>query len=121
MRADLPDLRVIEHGVVAARDGGIIVAGVQTFRRLPMGLNGSIARRWITPGLGGLSYPSGIWRKLYTQVSNCGLREQAIAKNDDTSGDCGAAKGVAYNQGAPSFLPELDEFDHETRVAPGKQ
>ncbi len=53
LRADLPDLGVIEHGVIAARDGRIVYAGAQS------GFPGDAeaaeridcAERWITPGL----------------------------------------------------------------------
>ena len=45
MRGDLPDLGVIEHGVIAARDGRIVFAGaVPIFRLMPMRPNGSTAR-----------------------------------------------------------------------------
>src|SRR5262245_3064495 len=53
MRGDRPDLGVVEHGVIAARDGRIVFAGARsdfpsdadTAERI------DCAGRWITPGL----------------------------------------------------------------------
>jgi imidazolonepropionase len=53
VRADLPDLGAIEHGVIAARDGRIVFAGAQS--DFPVDADAieriDCAGRWITPGL----------------------------------------------------------------------
>ncbi|MGY3622689.1 imidazolonepropionase [Bradyrhizobium sp. USDA 10063] len=53
MREDLPDLGVIEQGLIAARDGRIVYAGTQS--AFPHDADASeridCAGRWITPGL----------------------------------------------------------------------
>jgi imidazolonepropionase len=53
LRADLPDLGAIEHGVIAARDGRIIFAGPHS--DFPVDADAAeridCAGRWITPGL----------------------------------------------------------------------
>jgi imidazolonepropionase len=53
VRGDLPDLGVVEHGVVAARDGRIVFAGNRD--DFPSGADAAerfdCAGRWITPGL----------------------------------------------------------------------
>src|SRR3569623_2468281 len=53
MRADLPDLGIIEHAVIAARDGRIVYAGAQS--GFSAGADAAeridCAGRWITPGL----------------------------------------------------------------------
>jgi imidazolonepropionase len=53
MRQDLPDLGVIEHGLIAARDGHIIFAGAHS--DFPSDAEAAeridCAGRWITPGL----------------------------------------------------------------------
>src|SRR5262245_17598376 len=53
LRADQPDLGVIEHGVIAARDGRIVFAGNRS--DFPSGADAAeridCAGRWITPGL----------------------------------------------------------------------
>ncbi|MGY3604370.1 MULTISPECIES: imidazolonepropionase [unclassified Bradyrhizobium] len=53
MREDLPDLGVIEHGLIAARDGRIVYAGTQS--DFPRDADATeridCAGRWITPGL----------------------------------------------------------------------
>ena len=73
VRGDLPDLGVIERGVIAARDGRIAFAGARpTFHLMPMRPNGSIAA-------GGGSRPDWsivipIWCSAETAPtsSNCG-------------------------------------------------
>jgi imidazolonepropionase len=53
MREDLPDLGIVEHGLVAARDGRIVYAGTQS--DFPQDADATeridCAGRWITPGL----------------------------------------------------------------------
>lgn len=53
MRGDLPDLGVVENGVIAARDGRIVFAGARS--DLPSDADAAVridcAGRWITPGL----------------------------------------------------------------------
>jgi imidazolonepropionase len=53
MRQDLPDLGVIEHGLIAARDGHIVFAGAHS--DFPSDAEAAeridCAGRWITPGL----------------------------------------------------------------------
>jgi imidazolonepropionase len=53
MRGDLPDLGVVENGVIAARDGRIVFAGARS--DFPSDADAAVridcARRWITPGL----------------------------------------------------------------------
>ena len=53
VRGDRPDLGVIEHGVIAARDGRIVFAGARS--DFPAGADAAeridCAGRWITPGL----------------------------------------------------------------------
>ncbi|MFB9269358.1 imidazolonepropionase [Bradyrhizobium erythrophlei] len=53
LRGDQPDLGIIERGAIAARDGRIVFAGVQS--DLPFGADAveriDCAGRWITPGL----------------------------------------------------------------------
>src|SRR5712672_1838745 len=53
VRGDRPDLGVIEHGVIAARDGRIAFAGARS--DFPSGADAAdridCAGRWITPGL----------------------------------------------------------------------
>ncbi len=53
VRGDLPDLGVIEYGVIAARDGRIVFAGARS--DLPSGADAAeridCEGRWITPGL----------------------------------------------------------------------
>jgi imidazolonepropionase len=53
MRGDLPDLGVIEHGLIAARDGRIAYAGAHS--DFPVNADAAeridCAGRWITPGL----------------------------------------------------------------------
>ncbi len=53
VRADLPDLGAIDHGVIAARDGRIVFAGAQS--DFPVDADAveriNCAGRWITPGL----------------------------------------------------------------------
>jgi imidazolonepropionase len=53
VRGDLPELGVIEHGVIAARDGRIVFAGARS--DFPSGADATeridCAGRWITPGL----------------------------------------------------------------------
>jgi imidazolonepropionase len=53
VRGDRPDLGVIEHGVIAARDGRIVFAGARS--DFPSGADAAeridCAGRWITPGL----------------------------------------------------------------------
>jgi imidazolonepropionase len=53
MRQDLPDLGVIEHGLIAARDGRIVFAGAHS--DFPSDTDAAeridCAGRWITPGL----------------------------------------------------------------------
>jgi imidazolonepropionase len=53
VRADLPDLGTIDHGVIAARDGRIVFAGAQS--DFPVDADAieriDCAGRWITPGL----------------------------------------------------------------------
>src|SRR5260221_7107915 len=53
VRGDRPDLGVIEHGVIAARDGRIVFAGPRS--DFPSGADAAeridCAGRWITPGL----------------------------------------------------------------------
>jgi imidazolonepropionase len=53
MREDLPDLGVIEHGLIAARDGRIVFAGAHS--DFPSDADAAeridCAGRWITPGL----------------------------------------------------------------------
>jgi imidazolonepropionase len=53
VRADLPDLGAIEHGVIAARNGRIVFAGAQS--DFPVDADAveriDCAGRWITPGL----------------------------------------------------------------------
>ncbi|MBO4220891.1 imidazolonepropionase [Bradyrhizobium neotropicale] len=53
MREDLPDLGVIEHGVIAARDGRIVYAGTQSDFQRDADATERIdcAGRWVTPGL----------------------------------------------------------------------
>jgi imidazolonepropionase len=53
MRGDLPDLGVVENGVIAARDGRIVFAGARS--DFPSDADAAVridcAGRWITPGL----------------------------------------------------------------------
>jgi imidazolonepropionase len=53
MREDLPDLGVIEHGLIAARDGSIVFAGARS--DFPSDADAAeridCAGRWVTPGL----------------------------------------------------------------------
>ena len=53
MREDLPDLGVIEHGLIAARDGRIVFAGARS--DVPSDAEAAeridCAGRWVTPGL----------------------------------------------------------------------
>src|SRR5258707_7014626 len=53
VRGDRPDLGVIEHGVIAARDGRIVFAGPRS--DFPSGAEAAeridLAGRWVTPGL----------------------------------------------------------------------
>ncbi|MGH6711037.1 MAG: imidazolonepropionase, partial [Bradyrhizobium sp.] len=53
VRRDLPDLGVIEQGVIAARDGRIVFAGARS--DFPSDADAAeridCAGRWITPGL----------------------------------------------------------------------
>ncbi|UZE50080.1 imidazolonepropionase [Rhodopseudomonas sp. P2A-2r] len=53
VRADLPDLGAIDHGVIAARDGRIVFAGAKS--DFPVDADAveriDCAGRWITPGL----------------------------------------------------------------------
>jgi imidazolonepropionase len=53
VRGDRPDLGVIEHGVIAARDGRIVFAGARS--DFPSSADAAeridCAARWITPGL----------------------------------------------------------------------
>jgi len=53
VQGDRPDLGVIEHGVIAARDGRIVFAGARS--DFPLGADAAervdCAGRWITPGL----------------------------------------------------------------------
>ena len=53
MREDLPDLGVIEHGLIAARDGRIVFAGARS--DVPSDADAAeridCAGRWVTPGL----------------------------------------------------------------------
>ena len=53
MREDLPDLGVIEHGLIAARDGSIVFAGARS--DFPSDADAAAridcAGRWVTPGL----------------------------------------------------------------------
>ena len=53
VRGDLPELGVIEHGVIAARDGHIVFAGSRSDFPSDAGAAERIdcAGRWITPGL----------------------------------------------------------------------
>ena len=53
VRGEMPELGVIEHGVIAARDGRIVFAGSRS--DFPLGTDATeridCAGRWITPGL----------------------------------------------------------------------
>jgi imidazolonepropionase len=53
MREDLPDLGVIEHGVIASRDGRILYAGARSDFTWDADARERIdcAGRWVTPGL----------------------------------------------------------------------
>jgi imidazolonepropionase len=106
LRGDLPELGVIEHGVIAARDGRIAFAGSRS--DFPSDADAAeridCAGRWITPGLVDC-HTHLVSVETARTSSSCGCRAQATKRSRAAGG--GIVSTVAATAGSPARLNSL--------------